>query len=68
MEVRTIKLKFDRVCECDWCGLEKLVSVTKYASTNSNRLVCEECAKDINEYEEMVFGKKVFELEEKGEN
>ena len=52
-------LKFDRTANCDWCGKRTKVSICHYGTTNYNRLVCNECAKEINRYE-MNYWNRVY--------
>ena len=44
-------LKFDRTTECDWCDEVKKVSICHYGTTHYNRLICKECAKKVNNWE-----------------
>lgn len=44
------ELKLDRTCVCDWCEEKTLVGITHYGTTNSNRLICANCAKIIDRY------------------
>lgn len=57
------RLNFDRITECDWCGEKKLTSITHYGTTHYNRLMCMDCAEQINERHRTLFNNQVFDLE-----
>lgn len=65
-------LKFDRKFICDYCGDEKMVSITQYGTTCSNRLICKKCAENLNNKEKNINGKESFiikeEINEKARN
>lgn len=42
-------LDFDRKCKCDWCNQVEICSITRYGTTNYNRLICLECALSITQ-------------------
>lgn len=42
------ELNFDREAACDWCGKTGKVAVTHYGTSHYNRLVCPDCAKEMN--------------------
>lgn len=56
------KLKFDRRCNCDWCGHTEICAVTHYGTSHYNRLVCLECALSINGNDRVLNGYIPFDL------
>lgn len=55
-------LNFDRKCKCDWCNQVEICSITHYGTTNYNRVVCLECALDIQQRDKNMFNANVFDL------
>lgn len=55
-------LNFDRKCKCDWCNNVEICSITHYGTTEYTRLICLECALDIQQRDKMYFKESVFDL------
>lgn len=56
------KLNFDRKCKCDYCGMVEICSITHYGTTNYTRLVCLECALDLQQKNKCLNGVDTFDL------
>lgn len=56
------RLNFDRKCKCDFCNNIEICAITHYGTTEYNRLVCLECALDLQQREKSLFGYNVFDL------
>lgn len=42
--------------KCDWCGGTEGVVNTKYGTTRYNRLICQKCIKEVNDYHKCIDG------------
>ena len=55
------KLNFDRRCRCDYCNQIEICSLTHYGTTNYTRIICLECALDIQQ-KNKIYGRDTFDL------
>ena len=40
-------LYFDRLANCDFCGKENYVAITQYSNSQTDKLICSDCANNI---------------------
>lgn len=55
-------LNFDRRCYCDFCNMVEICSITHYGTTNYNRVICLECALDIQQRNKNMYSTSIFDL------